>query len=300
MLVESRTVDRVEEGLHAGPDAQVDDKRLLILPTDPARTDPFLVLSEDWFSSPGFEWHPHRGLETVTLVVDGVLEHGDSLGNAGVLQAGDVQWMTAGRGIIHRELAYRDERAHTLQLWLNLPARSRMVETRYQNVLAAQRPRITRPGVVIDVVSGTVGGVTGPAENHWPIQGVIVTLNPGAALDLPMPAPDRAFALVLDGPADVAAEIAGRPVRTGQVAWSDPVTDQGAGSPLTESSLRLHAPAPAPADRTTRIMVYSGPPVAEPIVLGGSFVMNHEREIAQAVRDYRAGVFGPIPRLSRL
>jgi redox-sensitive bicupin YhaK (pirin superfamily) len=283
----SRTVDRVEEGLRAGPDAQVDDKRLLILPTDPARTDPFLVLAEDWFSSPGFEWHPHRGLETVTLVVDGVLEHGDSIGNAGALQTGDVQWMTAGRGIIHRELAYRNERAHTLQLWLNLPAGARMVDTRYQDVLAADRPRVTRPGAVIDVVSGTVDGVTGPALNHWPIQGVIVTLEPGAALDLPVPAADRAFTLVLDG----RATVAGQPVNAGQLAWSEPATGPG-------STLALCAAADT--EEPTRFMVYSGPPVREPIVLGGSFVMNHEHEIAQAVRDYRAGLFGPIPRLARL
>lgn len=282
-----RTVDRVEDGLHTGPDAQVDDKRLLILPTDPARTDPFLVLSEDWFSAPGFEWHPHRGLETVTFVLDGVLEHGDSIGNAGVLESGDVQWMTAGRGIIHRELAYRNERAHTLQLWLNLPAGARMVDTRYQDVLAAGRPRITRPGAVIDVVSGTVDGVTGPALNHWPVQGVIVALEPGAVVDLPVPAPDRAFALVLDG----SATVAGHRVNAGQVAWSEPVIGPG-------SSLELRV-APD-TDDVARLMVYSGTPVAEPIVMGGSFVMNHADEIEQARHDFRSGGFGPVPRLARL
>ncbi|OLT14390.1 pirin family protein [Pseudonocardia sp. CNS-139] len=279
----SRTVDRVEEGLHAGPDAQVDDKRLLILPTDPARTDPFLVLAEDWFSAPGFEWHPHRGLETVTYVVDGVLEHGDSLGNAGALQAGDVQWMTAGRGIIHRELAYRDERAHTLQLWLNLPAAARLTDTRYQDLLASARPRITRPGVTVDVISGTVDGVTGPALNHWPVQSVVVTLDPGAKLDLPVPAADRAFALVLAG----AAAVAGRTVRAGQVAWSDPAP----------GGLALRAADP---DRPVRVMVCSGRPVGEPIVLGGPFVMNSAEEIEQAYRDFRTGTFGPVPKTTRL
>jgi len=100
-----RTVARIQDRLHLGQDAQVDDKSLLFTPAAPERTDPFLVLAEDLFSSPGFYWHPHRGLETVTLVLGGVLEHGDNLGNAGALTAGDVQWMTAGRGIIHRELA---------------------------------------------------------------------------------------------------------------------------------------------------------------------------------------------------
>src|ERR1700710_2749251 len=130
---QARTVVRVTQKRQLGPDSQVDDKALIIVPGHPALTDPFLLLSEDWFSEPGFEWHPHRGLETVTTVLDGVLEHGDNLGNVGALEAGDVQWMTAGRGIIHRELAYRNEHVHTLQLWLNLPARSKMSATAYQD-----------------------------------------------------------------------------------------------------------------------------------------------------------------------
>ena len=155
-LAAGRAVSRVTTKQRLGPDAQVDDKAIVIAPADPSLTDPFLALAEDWFSEPGFEWHPHRGLETVTIVLDGVLEHGDNIGNAGALQPGDLQWMTAGRGIIHRELAFRNEHAHTMQLWLNLPARSKMVDTRYQDLLAASRPHVTLPGVDIDVVSGTV------------------------------------------------------------------------------------------------------------------------------------------------
>ena len=296
-----RTVDRVGDGLHAGPDAQVDDKRLLIAPTEPACTDPFLVLVEDWFSAPGFEWHPHRGLETVTFVVDGVLEHGDSLGNAGVLRAGDVQWMTAGRGVIHRELAYRNEQAHTLQLWLNLPAAVRMTDTRYQDLLAAARPRVTRPGAVIDLVSGTVDGVTGPAQNHWPVLAVLVTLDPGAELALPLPATDRAFVLVLDG----AADVAGRSVRPGQVAWSDPVpgaddrADEGAGDGAGAGSV-LPLRAAGGTDGQARLLVCSSRPIGEPIAMGGPFVMNRTEEIEQAYRDYRSGGFGPVPRTARL
>jgi hypothetical protein len=132
-----RTVVRVEDKIPFGADSRVDDRNVLITPMNPALTDPFLLLSEDWFSTSGFEWHPHRGLETVTLVLDGVLEHGDNLGNAGALTTGDIQWMTAGRGIIHRELAFRNERAHTLQLWVNLPGELKMVGTRYQDPRAA-------------------------------------------------------------------------------------------------------------------------------------------------------------------
>ena len=118
-----RTAARVEDRLNLGPDAQVDDKSLLVTPAAPRLTDPFLVLAGDLFGSPGFDWHPHRGLQTVTLVLDGALEHGD------------VPSMTAGRGIIHRELALRDERAHTVQLWVNPPAGLKMTGTRYQDLL---------------------------------------------------------------------------------------------------------------------------------------------------------------------
>jgi redox-sensitive bicupin YhaK (pirin superfamily) len=170
------------------------------------------------------------------------------------------------------------------------PPRSRLVDTRYQDLLASARPRVTRQGAVVDVVSGTVDGVTGPALNHWPIQGVLVTLEPGAAWELPVPAADRAFALVLAG----TAAVAGRPVRAGQVAWSDPVApDGGTGTTL---GLRAGADTGEP----TRIMVYSGPPIGEPIVLGGPFVMNDKAEIEQAFRDFRSGAFGPVPRAARL
>jgi quercetin 2,3-dioxygenase len=287
-LVAARTVARVTDRQRLGPDEQVDDKALLIAPGDPALTDPFLLLSEDWFSSPGFEWHPHRGLETVTTVLDGVLEHGDNLGNAGALEPGDVQWMTAGRGIIHRELAYRDEHAHTLQLWLNLPAASKLTETRYQDVLAARQPRVVRPGAVLDVVSGTVDGVRGPALNHVDVQGVMVTLEPGATLDYPLPAAHRAFVHVVSG----GVTVAGRAVRAGQTAWSDPV-----GGAAPSSVLPLATPD---GDTVTRLVVYSGTPLEEPVAFGGPFVMNRRVEIGQAFVDFHAGKFGPVPRQARL
>jgi redox-sensitive bicupin YhaK (pirin superfamily) len=283
----ARGVGRVETKVRFGPDSQVDDKALIIMPNDPARTDPFLALAEDWFSAPGFEWHPHRGIETVTLVVDGVLEHGDNLGNAGALEPGDVQWMTAGRGIIHRELAYRDEHAHTLQLWVNLPADRKLVDTRYQDLLAVRRPRIEAPGTRVDVVSGpyrgATGDVTGPALNHWPIHGALITLEPNTSVSYAVPDRHRAFAYVLTG----TATIAGRPVQAGQIAWSDPAP----------GSLTFAAPD---GDEVTTVMLYSGEPIGQPVVLGGPFVMNSREEIVRAYADFHAGHFGDIPRQARL
>jgi len=274
-----------------GPDQQVDDKAFVIPPSDLGRTDPFLVLSEDWFSSPGFDWHPHRGIETVTTVLEGALEHGDNRGSAGVLAPGDVQWMTAGSGIIHRELAFRDEHAHTLQLWVNLPSRLKMVPSRYQDLSAAAQPAVTAPGTSVSVISGSAGPagglVTGPAENHWPITGGRMTIEPGSALTQVLPARDRAFVYVLSGQ----VTIGGRSLRGGEVAWSDPVGGEG------DSTLELHA---ADGDEVVSAMLFSGQPIGEPVVAGGSFVMNTEDEISQAFEDFHSGKFGDIPRQARL
>ncbi|WP_351225639.1 pirin family protein [Streptomyces sp. NPDC002133] len=288
LIAPGRTVARVVTKLNLGPNDQSDDRALLFSPENPALTDPFLILGEDWVSSPGFEWHPHRGIETVTTVIDGVLEHGDSHGNVGALQAGDVQWMTAGRGVIHRELAYRDEHAHIMQLWINLPADRKMTESRYQDLTMSARPRVTRPGAVLDIVSGTVEGVTGPALNHVDVQAVMVTLEPSTALAYTLPAGHRAFAYVLSG----RVAVAGQDIDAGQSAWSDPVSDASG-----DSALSLATPD---GDRTTRLMIYSGAPIGEPVAFGGPFVMNHRSEIAQAYADFRAGKFGGVPRQARL
>ncbi|AXG82202.1 pirin family protein [Streptomyces paludis] len=282
-----RTLTRITDKQRLGPDAQVDDKALVFVPTDPALTDPFLALVEDRFSTPGFAWHPHRGLETVTTVIDGVLEHGDNLGHTGALEAGEVQWMTAGRGIIHRELAYRDERAHVLQMWLNLPARKKMTPSRYQDLTKAAMPRVTAPGVRIDVHAGTVDGVTGAADTHHPVQGIVATLDPEASYDLHVPPEHRLFAHVMDG----RLLVAGRELRAGQTGWSDPATGP---APTT-----LHLGAVDPGE-PARVMVYSGTPLREPVAVGGPFVMNTKTEITRAFTDFHSGAFGPVPRTARL
>jgi redox-sensitive bicupin YhaK (pirin superfamily) len=284
----ARGVDRIFSKRMLGPDAQSDAKAMLISPDNFAATDPFLVLVEDWFSAAGFDWHPHRGIETVTLVLDGVLEHGDSLGNAGALESGDVQWMTAGRGIIHRELAFRNEHAHTLQLWVNLPADKKLVETRYQDLRAASRLAHAEPGVIVRAISGQAGQAAGQAANHHPILGLLVTLDPGATYAQLLPADSRAFAHVLQR----SVFIAGKGVHAGQTAWSDPV----GGNPGPSSWL-LQA---ADGDEQTRLMLYAGRPLGEPVVAGGPFVMNRHEEITQAYADYRSGKFGQVPRTARL
>ena len=157
---------------------------------------------------------------------------------------------------------------------------------RYQDLLASARPRISRPGITIDVVSGTIDGVTGPALNHVPVQGAVVTLDPATTLDYPLPAAHRVFVHVLSG----RAAVAGRDLVEGETAWSDPL-------PGGSSTLHLASPD---GDQPTRLMIYSGTPLREPVVFGGPFVMNRRTEIAQAFQDFHAGRFGEVPRLARL
>jgi hypothetical protein len=282
-----RGIVRVEDKIHLGADSQVDDRNAIITPMHPTLTDPFLLFAEDWFSTSGFEWHPHRGLETVTLVLDGVLEHGDNLGNAGALVAGDVQWMTAGRGIIHRELAFRNERAHVLQLWVNLPGQQKMVATRYQDLRAPDRPVVEREGARLDVISGRIDDVSGPALNNWPISGTLITLEPTARLEHLVPGVDRAFFYVLSGE----VTIDGHDLRAGQIAWSDPVPQ------ATVSAITL---ATGDGDEPSVIVAYSGQPIGQPVAMGGPFVMNSQAEIDQAFHDFHSGRFGDIPRQARL
>jgi quercetin 2,3-dioxygenase len=287
-----RQINRTHGVTPLGPDAQVDNKALVIPPGNFALADPFLLLSEDWFSSPGFEWHPHRGLETVTIVLDGALEHGDNLGSAGVLGPGDVQWMTAGRGIIHRELAFRNEHAHTLQLWVNLPRSQKMAKTRYQDLRADTQGVLAAPGSQACVISGTAGPggdgtIAGPAQNHWPITGLRIAIEPGSTFTQRLPAHDRAFLYVLSG----RLRAGGRALGAGDVAWSDPVGRAG------DSTLELRAPD---GDEAATLILFAGQPIGDPVSVGGPFVMNTRAEISQAFSDFHSGKFGQIPRQARL
>jgi quercetin 2,3-dioxygenase len=261
--------------------------RLLIKPGNWSAYDPFLVLVEDWMREPGgFPDHPHRGIETVTLVLDGELRHADNRGNSGVLRDDDVQWMTAGRGIIHAELPNADKASHTLQLWLNLPAAGKMVESAYQDLLAERALRVDETGATIRLLSGTVEGIQAPAQTQTPVQYLDVRLAAGGRIDLPIPAAHNGFILLVEGDANIGPE----PVAAaaGQVLWLDyPRAPRG---DTRVDTLRLQADAPA------RLLVVSGEPIGERVVAYGPFVMNSEDEIRQAYLDFHSGNFGgPTP-----
>lgn len=249
--------------------------RRLIDGHETAFSDPFIVMAEDWMPRGAFPLHPHRGIETVTLVLEGALEHADSTGNRGLIEAGDAQWMTAGRGVTHSENALPDTIAHTLQLWVNLPARDKMATPRYQTLRGAEMPVRHEPGAKIKVLSGTSGGISASTLNHVPVTAIDARLRADMSFEQDLNPGDNAFVLVLEGEALVGPDRT--PVPAGSLAW---LTRNEASKVTIGASIDL-----------TRLLLFAGPPLREPIAMGGPFVMNTTAEIQQAFADYRSGRF---------
>jgi redox-sensitive bicupin YhaK (pirin superfamily) len=238
----------------------------------------------------GTPWHPHRGFETVTYMIDGVFEHHDSQGGGGVITNGDTQWMTAGAGILHIEkppeyLVASGGLFHGLQLWVNLPARDKMIAPRYQDIRGQSVALLTSPdgGALLRLIAGELGEHRGPGATHTPITIVHATVQPGAEVDLPWRPDFNALVYVLSGSGYVGAER--RPVRAGQLAVL------GAGDLIRVGADRSQD------SRSPALDVYlmGGQPIREPVVQYGPFVMNSREEIVQAFADYQAGRLGTIP-----
>ena len=248
--------------------------------------DPFLMLDDFRGDDPadyvaGFPWHPHRGIETVTYMLEGAVEHGDSLGNAGVIRGGEVQWMTAGRGIVHQEMPRPegDGRMGGFQLWVNLPARDKMGAPRYRAIAAAEIPEVALGGARIRVVAGEIGGVRGPVEGVAVDPTLIdVTLAPDASVELPAPR-GRTFA----GYVFAGSLRCGAPGEGGDVTW---YADRTA---LLLGDGDAIALAAGPAGG--RLLLFSGTPLREPVAWGGPIVMNTEEELVRAFDEYRDGTF---------
>jgi redox-sensitive bicupin YhaK (pirin superfamily) len=234
--------------------------------------------------------HPHRGFETVTYQLEGDWEHRDSTGTSGHLGPGDVQWMTAGSGVVHSELPaerIRREggRQHGLQLWVNLPRADKMSPPRYQEIKADEIPVAEpAPGVRVRVVAGDVFGVRGPVETHSPIVYLHVTVEPGAAVDVPIPDGHQAMAYV----------IAGTGVFDGDAAAVSEANLVLFGG--TEGAVRVAAPPDA--TRPLDVLVLAAVPLREPVARYGPFVMNTKDELVEAFEDYRSGRMGQIATAS--
>jgi redox-sensitive bicupin YhaK (pirin superfamily) len=254
-------------------------RRPLIATDDWASVDPFLRMMEDWFPRGVFDEHPHRGIETVTYVIDGRLDHTDSRGHEGTIGPGEVQWMTAGRGVIHNEVPAEGVVVHSLQLWVNLPAANKLAPPRYQDFTAGNIPVRREPGVEVRVFSGRSGEVAGPAKNHARVTMLEISLQPGARFEQALPAEYNGFVLVLDGTALLGAASTG--VEKGQLAWMTRHDGQG------DSTIRMAANG-----RPVRLLLCAGQPLREPVVAHGPFVMNTRQQIIDAFADYQAGRFG--------
>ena len=266
-----RSIARLGRAIPRGANEQVQKKQQVIGAEGWELTSPFLFLSEDWFAPPGgFETHPHRGMQTVTVVLEGALEHRDHTGAHGVLQAGDVQWMTAGRGVLHSEMPKGP--VHTLQLWLNLPRAMKMIPARYQDQRLADVPVRKIPAGEVRVYAGRSDDISHPHGSDYPMSLLDIQLQSGAELRQTIDGRERAFLYVLAG----SASLGGRALRAGEVAWFDP----GDGD---EIEVR------ATAD--FRALLFAGEPIDEPIVAYGPFVMSTKEEIVQAFNDYQSGRF---------
>jgi quercetin 2,3-dioxygenase len=238
----------------------------------------------------GTPWHPHRGFETVTYIIDGVFRHQDSNGGGGLITNGDTQWMTAGGGILHieappEELVLSGGLFHGIQLWVNLPGRLKMIQPRYQDIRAGQVALLTSKdgGALLRVIAGELDGQAGPGATNTPITLVHATVSPGAQVRLPWRADFNALAYVLAGSGTVGKER--RPVRTGQLAMF------GFGESITfAADSAMDGPSPA-----LDILLLGGEPIREPVATYGPFVMNTKAELAQAFEDYQKGRLGSIP-----
>jgi quercetin 2,3-dioxygenase len=262
--------------------------------------DPFLLLDdfrndvpEDYLA--GFPWHPHRGIETITYVLAGTVEHGDSMGNRGVITPGDVQWMTAGSGIIHQEMPKGDQagRMHGFQLWANLPSSLKMTAPRYQGVQAGEIPQIIDDdGTHVRVVCGHFWGKTGPVDGiaAEPIY-LDVSVPPGKMKSLPVETTRHAFAYVFEGGGKFCNASGPLAVPTEAIKWSDtnpPLEADNRSLILFDSGDEVTVQA---GDDGIRFLLVSGKPLEEPVAWYGPIVMNTQAQLQQAFMELQEGKF---------
>ena len=244
---------------------------------DLSTLDPFLLLDHFGSDNPqdyikGFPWHPHRGMETVTYMWTGEVEHGDSMGNKGVIKSGDIQWMTAGSGIIHQEMPQKyDGLMQGFQLWVNLPAKKKMVDPKYRGIVKEQIPTVQKDGVKIRVIAGKVDGTKGPVcDLAIDIEYFDVELALGKTFDHSTANADTVFAYIVEG----SVEVQGKTITQGQCV----VFDKGDSLKITSK-------------KASRFLCVSGEPLNEPVAWRGPIVMNTEEELDTAFEELEAGTF---------
>ena len=261
--------------------------------------DPFLLLDDFRNDDPrdyraGFPWHPHRGIETITYVLSGAVQHGDSLGNRGTLGTGDVQWMTAGSGILHQEMPQGDARGrmHGFQLWANLPASLKMTDPRYQDIVGRDIPEVVDDdGTRVRVICGSFWGKTGPVEGVAADPRYLdVWVPPRVRRTLPVESSRHAFAYVFEGSGSFRDASAPRAVRTEWVgdASGTPELTGNRSLVLFDTGDEITVQA---GDDGIRFLLVSGRPIAEPVAWRGPIVMNTEAELRRAYAELQDGSF---------
>jgi quercetin 2,3-dioxygenase len=250
-----------------------------VLPPGPWKDyDPFLLLMEDKFEKGAFDVHPHRGMETITFIIDGNINHYDSATGAdGRLEKGDLQFMTAGSGVVHNESPADGEKVHLLQLWVNLPRKYKMVKPRYQNMHAKDMPVRQENGALIRVYSGSSGDIVSNTLNYAPVTFVEIVLEEGASISQDLPGTYNGYIYVLEGSGTFGENKV--EAKKGQAMWL------GSANDGEMSSIHISA------NEKLRLILFAGEPLREPVVAYGPFVMNSEEEIRQAYRDYHEGKF---------
>jgi len=267
---------------------------------DPSEVDPFLLLDdfrnehpEDYLA--GFPWHPHRGIETITYVLAGSVEHGDSIGNKGVISSGDIQWMTAGSGIIHQEMPKGDQKGkmHGFQLWANLPSSLKMTAPRYQEIKSPDMPEVTDDdGTLVRIVCGNFWGKKGAVDGIAadPIY-IDVSVPAGKRKTLPVDTRNNAFAYVFAGSGKFCNASGPLAVPTESVGWLDtspPVEADNRSLILFDSGDEVTIQA---GDEGIRFLLISGKPLKEPVAWYGPIVMNTQEELRKAFEELQAGTF---------
>lgn len=267
---------------------------------DPSEFDPFLLLDdfrnerpEDYLA--GFPWHPHRGIETVTYVLAGTVEHGDSMGNRGTVEAGGIQWMTAGSGIVHQEMPKGDGdgRMHGFQLWVNLPASLKMTAPRYQGVEAGDIPVVTDDdGTKVSIVCGEFWGQTGPVDGIVadPVY-LDVSVPPRTTRSLPVETTRHAFAYVFAGGGTFCNASAPLAVPTEGVGWADTSLHSAADDRSLVLFDRGDEVTVKTGDEGIRFLLVSGKPLEEPVAWYGPIVMNTQEQLRQAYDELQSGTF---------
>ena len=262
--------------------------------------DPFLLLDdfrndrpEDYLA--GFPWHPHRGIETITYVLAGEVDHADSLGNKGAIAAGDIQWMTAGSGIIHQEMPRGDTggKMHGFQLWANLPAAQKMTAPRYQEVKSKDIPEVTDDdGTTARVVCGSLWGTNGPVDGIAASPGYFdISVPPGKRKTIPVAMQRHAFAYVFAGSGRFCNASAPLAVPTEAAGWADTAPSEEADDRslvLFDSGDEVTVQA---GDKGIRFLLVSGEPLKEPVAWYGPIVMNTQAELRQAFSEFQNGTF---------